>query len=251
MVTTQVDEELAQISQRIRSRRERAGLGPVSPAERSVAIVFAATALAWTFRPLLERLVPGLSDAGIGLLAGVALFVLPAGGGKRLLDAGAVRHVPWDVLLLFGGGLALAAAFRATGLATNLGELLSFAHTWPLLALMIAVSAVLIFLTELTSNTASTAAFLPVIGALAVGVGIGPLWLAVPAALAASCAFMLPVATPPNAVVYSSRLVPASSMARVGLWMNILMAVIVTAVFELWIAPFLGIDATLPSWAER
>ena len=215
-------------------RREMAGLGPISPAERSVALVFAATALAWTFRPLLERVVPGLSDAGIGLLAGIVLFLLPAGGGKRLLDAGAVRQVPWDVLLLFGGGLALAAAFRTTGLATNLGELLSFAHAWPLPALMVAVTAILIFLTELTSNTASTAAFLPVIGALAIGVGVGPLWLTVPAALAASCAFMLPVATPPNAIAFATGRITIPEMARAGLLLNVVFLFLVPAIA--WVA---------------
>jgi sodium-dependent dicarboxylate transporter 2/3/5 len=211
-------------------RRELAALGTLSTGERSTAIVFAAMALAWTFRPLLQKAVPPLSDAGIAMLGGIALFALPAGRGRRVLDARAARLVPWDVLVLFGGGLALAGAFRTTGLADALGGLLSGAGAWPLPLLMVAVTALLVFLTELTSNTASAAAFLPVVGALAVGIGADPPYLAVPAALAASCAFMLPVATPPNAIAFASGHVTVPEMARAGLVLNVIFLFLVPLV---------------------
>jgi sodium-dependent dicarboxylate transporter 2/3/5 len=204
-------------------RQELGALGRVRPAERRVAVVFVLTALAWVVRPLVADLVPGLSDAGIAIAAGLVLFVTPAGTGQeRLLDWETAEALPWGVLLLFGGGLSLAAAISDTGLALWIGQALGGLGALPVWLLVLAVTAVIVFLTELTSNTATAAAFLPVLGPLAVSLGQGPLLFVVPAALAASCAFMMPVATPPNAIVFGSGRVTMPQMARAGVWLNVL-----------------------------
>jgi len=163
------------------------------------------------------------------MLAALALFVVPAGEGERraLLDWGAARRLPWGVLLLFGGGLSLAAAIRDTGLADWIGGHLQGLAGLPSPLVVLAVCAVIVLLTELTSNTATTAAFLPVLASLAGALGLEPLTLLVPATLAASCAFMLPVATPPNAIVYGSDLVTVPQMARAGAWLNLLFLLLV------------------------
>ena len=209
-------------------------LGAVSAAERRVALVFVATAVAWITRPLLEEAVPGLSDAGIAMAAALVLFLAPAGSSPagvappRLMDWETAEELPWGVLLLFGGGLSLAAAVSDTGLADWIGSALSALDRWPTIALVLTVTAVVLFLTELTSNTATAAALLPVLGPLAVTLGEDPLLLAVPAALAASCAFMMPVATPPNALVYGSGYVTIPQMVRAGFGLNLLFIVLIT-----------------------
>ena len=202
-------------------RRE---LGSISSAEIRVAVVFVVTALAWISRPLLNTWVPGLSDAGIAMAATLILCILPAGGGKKgpLLDWQWARGIPWGILLLFGGGLSLAGAISQTGLAAWIGEALTAAGGIPFVLLLLLVAAVIVFLTELTSNTATAAAFLPILAALAVALGQDPLLFTVIAALAASCAFMLPVATPPNAVVFGSGHLRMQDMVRAGLILNVL-----------------------------
>ena len=204
-------------------------LGSLGPAERRVAWVFAGTAAAWMLRPLLERWIPGLTDAGIAMGATLVLFLLPAGGGRRgpVLDWEWARRIPWDVLLLFGGGLSLAAAISSSGLAGWIGDQLQGTDRLPLIALLLVVAALIVFLTELTSNTASTAAFLPILAALALTLGRDPLFLTVPAALAASCAFMLPVATPPNAIVFGSGYLRMSHMVRAGIVLNLLVIALI------------------------
>lgn len=206
-------------------------LGPLRSAERRVATVFALTALAWITRPITERWVPGLSDAGIAVTAATALFLIPsgAGRGKRLLTWEQAENAPWGVLVLFGGGLSLAAAIERSGLGDWLGGQLHAIAAWPLPLLILAVVASIILLTELTSNTASAATFLPVLGAVALAFGRDPLMLAVPAALAASGAFMLPVATPPNAIVYGSGALGIEDMVRAGVWINAAFTFLITA----------------------
>ena len=226
--------------------READALGPLSRAERRVAAVFVLTALTWMTRPILVENVgwlAGLSDAGIAMSAALVLFVLPSGepGGKRLLDWKQARETPWGVLVLFGGGLSLAAAVEVTGLSTWLGTGVGGLTHWPLPLLMLAVVIAVILLTELTSNTATAATFLPVLGGVALGLGRDPLLLAVPAALAASGAFMLPVATPPNAIVYSSRAVGIEDMVRAGMWLNALFAVLVTLASYLLLPVVFGV----------
>lgn len=213
--------------------REARALGPMSRAEKRVAVVFVLTALTWMTRPVLVENIgwlSGLSDAGIAVSAALVLFVLPSGepGGKRLLDWKQARETPWGVLILVGGGLSLAAAVEVTGLSAWLGTGVGGLTHWPLPLLMLAVVIAVILLTELASNTATAATFLPVLGGVALGLGRDPLLLAVPAALAASGAFMLPVATPPNAIVYSSGAVGIDDMVRAGIWLNALFAVLVT-----------------------
>lgn len=202
---------------------ELARLGPVSAPEIRVAAIFIATAAAWMTRPLYGEYAPGLDDAGIAIIAALALFLLPSGrpGGGRLLDWDDLRALPWEVLILFGGGLSLASAITSTGLAAWLGQAMQGLAGWPILLVVAALTLAMIFLTELTSNTASAATFLPIGGALALGLGLDPLSLTVPLALAASCAFMLPVATPPNAIVFASGQIAIAQMARAGLWLNL------------------------------
>lgn len=206
--------------------------GPWTPAQRRVALVLAAAALLWLARPLLARALPGLDDAGIAVAAGLALFLLPAGGGqgRALLVWDEAQEIRWDVLILFGGGLALAKAIGGTDLAAWLGQLLSGLAVLPLPLLLLAVGVVVVALGELASNTAVAAVFLPVAGATAVALGEPPLLLALPVALFASLGFMLPVATPPNAIVYGTGAVSARAMLRAGLLLDLLGVAVVTGV---------------------
>ncbi len=211
---------------------QRLALGPISRQESGVALVFVMTAGLWISRPWLENWVPGLSDAGIAIGAAVTLFLIPAGPGHRggLLDWETIRDLPWGILILFGGGLSLAAAIGQTGLDEAIGQLVVILGGWPTVLLVGLAVVLVILLTEVTSNTATTAAFLPVLGAAAIGLGYDPLLFAAPAAIAASCAFMLPVATPPNAVVYGSGLLTVPMMVRAGIWLNLLFAVLIVIV---------------------
>ncbi len=220
--------------------RMKAELGPVTRPEKRVAIVFAAMASTWMLRPLLVKLpgLEGLDDAGIAMAGAVSLFLIPSGDrtDPMLLRWRHAERLPWGVLLLFGGGLSLAAAVSETGLADWIGGSLHAVAALPLPLLVLAVAALIIFLTELTSNTATTATFLPVVGAIAIEAGINPVVLTVPVALAAGCAFMLPVATPPNAIVFGSGLLRIPRMARAGLLLNISGIVLVTLA-ALFLAP--------------
>ena len=212
-------------------------LGRLSRAEWTVGVVTALTAAAWLGRPLLVAAAPGLSDAGIAIAGALLLFLLPVSGrGDRALTWENAEQLPWGVLVLFGGGLSLAHAIQVTGLAGWIGQALAGAASWPALLILVLVTTVVCFLTELTSNTATAAALLPVVAALALAIGTDPLQLAVPTALAASCAFMMPVATPPNAIVYGSGRVSMPQMIRAGIWLNFLMIALVT-VATLLLAP--------------
>jgi len=204
-------------------------LGPPSRGERMVGAVFVLTALAWLSRPLLERWLPGLTDTGIAIAAAILLFVLPVNParGDYLLDWKTASQLPWGVLLLVGGGLSLATAVASTGLAAWTGDGLALLGHFPIIALMLAITLVLVFLTEIMSNTAAVAAFLPVIAALALGLGADPMMLAVPATIAASCAFMLPMATPPNAIVFGSGQVTIPQMARAGIVLNLMVILLI------------------------
>ncbi|HLG06812.1 MAG TPA: SLC13 family permease [Gemmatimonadales bacterium] len=213
-------------------REELAGLGKPTREEAIVGAIGLMAAAAWVARPALERVIPGLSDPGIALAAGLALFMVPSARrrGGRTLDWERMRGLPWGVLLLFGGGLALADAIQGSGLAGWMGVGLEAARALPPIVVVLLVTTLLVFLTELTSNTAITAAFLPVAGALALAIGVDPIFLAAPAAIGGSCAFMLPVATPPNAMVYATGRIAMGQMMRSGFWLNLVMIVLVTAV---------------------
>jgi sodium-dependent dicarboxylate transporter 2/3/5 len=233
---------------------ELTGLGPLTRGEKTVALVFFATGAAWILRPLVAKSLPGvfLHDAVIAMTSALALFCIPvdAHRGVFALNWEWARRLPWGVLVLFGGGLSLAGAIARSGLAGWIGEALSAFGGWPVIALVAVVVVVIIFLTELTSNTATAAAFLPVVAALAVSVGENPFVLVVPAALAASCAFMLPVATPPNAIVFGSRMVTIPEMVRAGIWLNICGIIVITAfAYTLLIAVFSVEPGVVPDWA--
>ena len=212
----------------------RAALGPMSAAERRVTAVFVLTAAAWITGPLLREL-PGLSefnDTTIALIAGLALFLIPNGTREAggLLVGADLRRLPWEVLLLFGGGLALAEAIQGSGLSAFMGEALASIGTWPLLALVAAVVTLIVLWTEINSNMATVATFMPILAAIAAASNYPVLQLAAPAALAATCGFMLPVGTPPNAIVFGTGRLSMQDMIRAGWRVNLAAIVIVTAV---------------------
>jgi sodium-dependent dicarboxylate transporter 2/3/5 len=233
---------------------ELAAMGPVSRGERVVLAVFAVTAAAWIFRPQLSALVPGLNltDTVIAMAGALALFVIPVDWKRRVfaLDWEWAQKLPWGVLVLFGGGLSLAAAIKATGLAVWIGGATGTLAGASVVVIVVVVTTLIILLTELTSNTATTATFLPVVAAVAVSLGENPLLLVVPAALAASCAFMMPVATPPNAIVFGSGYLTIRQMIRAGVWLNVIgLAVIVGLGYSIMLV-VLGVQpGVLPIWA--
>lgn len=207
--------------------------GEWRPAEKRTLLVFAATALAWMTR--LEPFggwsswlgLPQANDASVAFLGVIILFLLPAGQGKggkeaRLLNWESCREIPWGVLLLFSGGICLAAAIRDSGLSAVIAGSLSGAGSLPVPILLILVCLLMTFLTELTSNTASTILVMPILASVALANEIDPLVIMLPAALSASCAFMLPVATAPNAVVYGSGHLTVPRMMREGVVLNLL-----------------------------
>ncbi|MDF6101328.1 SLC13 family permease [Gordonia hongkongensis] len=205
-------------------------LGSMSQGEIRVAAIFGLTALAWIAVPLIWDENPPISDTGIAMTAAVLLFLLPSGSkpGVRLLDWETAIKLPWGVLLLFGGGLALSQQFESSGLTAWIGDVAAGLDTIPVIVLVVIAATAIIFLTEITSNTATAATFLPVAGGVAMGMGLDPLVLTIPVALAATCAFMLPVATPPNAVAYASGYVTIGQMIRGGLWLNLIGIVLIT-----------------------
>jgi sodium-dependent dicarboxylate transporter 2/3/5 len=216
-------------------KKELREAGAMSRGEKMVGIVFILTAMLWMTRPLLEPFIPNISDTGIAILAAVVMFLLPVDfkKGKFVLSWKDARKLPWNVLILFGGGLSLAAAITSTGLAEWIGMSLSVLDWLPIIALVMLSLLVITFLTEITSNTATGAAFLPILASVAIAMGQNPLLLVVPATVGASCAFMLPVATPPNAIVYGTGLVSIPQMARAGFIFNILMIFIITGMMYL------------------
>jgi solute carrier family 13 (sodium-dependent dicarboxylate transporter), member 2/3/5 len=204
--------------------------GPWRPAELRVLLVFLVVALLWVLRTAPYggwaglTGIEGADDGTVALLGACALFLLPNGAGGRLLDWETANRLPWGLLILFGGGIAIAAAFESSGLSVTLGAFLADdlgIASWPPFLMMLGVCLVVTFLTEVTSNTATTTLLMPVLAAAGVGAGIDPALLMIPATLAASCAFMLPVATAPNAIVYGTGLVSTEQMARHGLWLNL------------------------------
>lgn len=212
-------------------REREEPLPPLTRDQRIVAAVLVTTAFAWILRPLAESWlgITGSSDAGIAIAGALALFVLPAkqSGSGALLAWDDVKALRWDVLILFGGGLALADAIHVSGLADTIGAAASRLGHLPLIVLVLVMMVVIVFLGELASNTAMAALFLPIAGAAAVGLGVPPLSLVLPVALAASLGFMLPVATPPNAIVYGSGAVTSQQMMRAGALLDLISIAIV------------------------
>lgn len=218
---------------------ELAELGPLGTGERNVLIVFVTMATLWIFRSPLQDLLAGtplaaIDDAIIAIGGAIVLFALPvdAKRGVFTMDWETAKQLPWGVLLLFGGGLALAAAVSGNEVDIYVGSILATLSAVPLLLIIAIVAVTVLLLTELTSNTATTAALVPVVAGAAVVLGLDPMVLAIPAALAASCAFALPVATPPNAIVFGSGHVTIPQMVRAGIVLNVIgsMLIVITAI---------------------
>ncbi len=213
-------------------------LGPMSRGEWTVLAVFVSTALLWVFREPLSGwsalpVMANLDDAIVAIMAAIALFLLPVSrrNGKPIMAMDwrtAQSGIPWGVLLLFGGGLSLAAAVQETKLSEYIGSKVGGFGVLPTVVMVAAVCLLVLLLTELTSNTATAATFLPVLGGVAVGMDIDPLLVLVPAAFAATCSFMLPVGTPPNAIVFGSGYVTMGQMVRGGAWLNVVGVVLIT-----------------------
>ena len=224
---------------------ERARLGPMSRAERVVAVVFVATAMAWLLRapkqvgdvtiPGIQTLAPWVRDSTIAIAGALALFLIPVNWrkGECALDWNTANKIPWGVLVLFGGGLSMAHAMSETGLANWIGDSVSALHALPAWVIMAAVAGLFVLLTEVTSNVATATMAMPVMAGAAAGLGIAPLQLMATAALAVSMAFMLPVATPPNAIVFASGYISVPQMVRVGVWFNLLSIALVTVAASL------------------
>ena len=239
-------------------------LGPMRPGERRVLIVFILTALGWVFRrdwTIDQTVIPGwgtllgvadyVHDSTVAMLGALALFILPDGSsGQRLLDWKAARTIPWGVALLLGGGFAIATAFRETGLAVWIGENLVGISQLPTMVMLALVVGVLIFLTEINSNTATATIFLPILGTMAVAGQINPLLVMIPAAFACSFAFMLPSGTGTNTVIFGSERLTITEMARCGLGMNLISWVLLTLLLYFLIIPILGLETGLPDWAR-
>ena len=215
-------------------KAELTALGPMDRGERVVLAIFLLTAAAWILRPQISVWMglAGLSDATIAMAAALTLFIVPVSRSPRraAMDWETAKQVPWDILILFGGGLSLAGAIAATGVDAFIGSGFSHLAGVATILLVLAVTVGVILLTEITSNTAVTTTLMPVLAATAVATGAPAGMLLTAAAMAASCAFMLPVATPPNAVVFASGFVSIAQMARAGLWLNILAALAITSI---------------------
>jgi sodium-dependent dicarboxylate transporter 2/3/5 len=247
--------------------RERGELGSVSFEERGVLAVFVSTALLWVFRvdlnvglfviPGWSNLIPypGMIDDGtIAIAMASVLFFIPArdrsGGDTRLMGPDVIPRLPWDIVLLFGGGFALAAGFQQTGLAQIIGNQFELLGALPMFAMIILVCLAITFLTELTSNLATTEMILPILAAVAVATETHPLILMIPATLSASCAFMMPVATPPNAIVFGSERLTVGEMARIGVVLNLIGAVVIATIVYVVGTVVFSIDpGIVPEWA--
>ncbi len=247
---------------------ERAALGPISFEEKWILGVFALTAFLWVFRvdlqlgvftlPGWSRLLPYpemIDDGTVAITMASVLFFIPtrnrSGGARRIMGRGVIPRLPWNIVLLFGGGFALAAGFQRTGLAQLVGDQFQAVSNLPTFALILLVCLMITFLTELTSNTATTEMILPILAAIAVATETHPLVLMIPATLSASCAFMMPVATPPNAIIFGSGRLTVGEMARIGIFLNLLGALVIAAVVYTLGAAVFDIDpSVLPDWAS-
>jgi len=205
---------------------ERDKLGKISSEEQKVLVVFMLTALAWIGRKYINDFFPSLklTDTGIAMMAAVLLFMIPSNfkEGKFLLTWDDMKRLPWGILLLFGGGLSLANAMSATGLIDLIGHYISAQNNWAVWAVILVLTTSVLFMTELMSNVALITIFLPILAGVASGLGENTLLFAIPATIASSCAFMLPMATPPNAIVFASGNVKVAEMAKAGFWLNII-----------------------------
>ena len=216
-------------------------LGPLNKDEIKIAFIFSLAVIAWmTSRLIREYFGIGLEDAGVAIIISILLFVIPSSINKKedLMQWDKTSKLPWGLLILFGGGLSLAAQVSNSGLGLWIGQGLTVLKLVHPIILIFAIATMIIFLTEMTSNVATTSTFLPVIGALAIAIGVIPVSLTIPVCLAASCAFMLPVATPPNAIVYGSGKFTIATMMKAGFFLN-LVGILVVTLFSYYLAPIL------------
>ena len=225
-------------------KRLKKELGPISYEEKLVAIVFTLAGLCWISRSFfLQKILPSLDDTIIAISFGLLLFILPSKQkATALLSWKDTINLPWGIIILFGGGMALAKAFEISGLALWLGELMTSFSVLPLFLLILLLIAAVNFLTEITSNLATTAMLLPVLAPLALEINVHPFGLMVGAAVAASCAFMLPVATPPNAVVFGSGYLKIQDMVSRGVIMNIFSIILITLMVYIILPIVWGIE---------
>jgi len=240
-------------------------LGPATYEQKAVGIIFVSLAILWLTRAGLNIGsvdIPGwsslfsspeyINDGTVAIALSIILFIIPAKSekGKRIMDWATASKIPWNIVLLFGGGFALASAFKESGLSIWVGEQLSDIGSLHPIIIIAIISLTMTFLTELTSNTATTEMLLPVLAGLSISTGINPLLLMLPATISASMAFMLPVATPPNAIVFGSNKITVMEMARTGIVLNLVGVIIITLVTYYWGSwVFDIVPDVMPTWA--
>jgi len=219
-------QRFTQVSETIQNELRK--LGKLKKEEKSIIIVFGLTALAWITRSfVLARIIPAIDDTIIAITGALILFFIPAGENDTILDWSTARKLPWGILLLFGGGLAIAAGFSQTGLAAWIGNEIQYISGTQYIIILLVVTTTVNFLTEITSNVATASILLPIMASISAALGFHPYGLMISSCLAASCAFMLPVATPPNAIVFSSGYIKIPDMVKTGFWMNIISIIII------------------------
>jgi sodium-dependent dicarboxylate transporter 2/3/5 len=242
---------------------ELSALGKATLGEKRVLYIFLLTALGWIFK---KDLVIGnftlsgwgsllgvsdyIHDSTVALLGAILLFVIKDGKGNKLIDWKAAHKIPWGVAMFLGGGLALGVGFKSTGLAEYIGNSLSGLGSVPEFFLVLMVVALIVFITEVNSNTATATIFLPILAALAVAAQINPLLMMIPATFACSFAFMLPSGTGTNTVIFASEQLTISDMAKTGFWLNLIVLVLLPIVLYFIILPVMGIEIGLPDWGQ-
>jgi len=223
--------------------RLKNNLGPMGHEEKIVSVIFACTALMLIFRSWLQNFLPQLDDTIIAMAAGIILCIIPAKNkSDNILTWKEAVKMPWGVIILFGGGMALAAGFQGSGLANWIGSQFSHLKGLPIIVLVLVLIASVNFLTEITSNLATTAMLLPILAPMAMTLDIHPYLLMASATVAASCAFMLPVATPPNAIVFGSGYLKIPDMVKTGIWMNIISIALLTLAVYFFLSSIWGFD---------
>ena len=215
-------------------------LGPIKSEEKTVLAIFVLTAFCWITRSfILQPILPAIDDTIIAMISGILLFIIPASTSKqRIISWEDAVKLPWGIILLFGGGMALAAGFESTGLASWFGNQMTLLQGLSLIVLILVIITSVNFITEVTSNLATTAMLLPILAPIAISLGINPYILMVATTVAASCAFMLPVATPPNAVVFGSGYLKIYDMVKSGIWLNIISILFLT-IMVYYLLPFI------------
>jgi sodium-dependent dicarboxylate transporter 2/3/5 len=234
-------------------------LGKISQDEIMVGVVFIITASLWISRKwissALENIIPSgaLNDSTIAISAAIILFIIPSNrpNRDRLINWDVVQSIPWGALILIGGGLSLATVINSSGLAAWIGSLSSNLSGISIILIVLISIASIIILTELTSNTATASTFIPIFGATALGLGQDPLLLIIPATLGASCAFMMPVATPPNTIAYASGYLKISDMIKAGVWLNIISLIVIGIIIALILGPVFNVELNkIPLWIK-